>query len=378
MKYMGSKRAMLRNGLGVILQEESESANRIVDLMCGSASVSWFSAIQLKKHVVAFDLQEYATTMASAVLCRTQALSVDVLGRLWLTKARRIRSSTSEWKAAQILDSRNLGILLWQRKARELCDSTPSRMSNIIWNRYGGHYYSPTQAVSLDAMLRALPEQYDLRQVCLASLIMTASKCAASPGHTAQPFKATETAGRYLQEAWHRDPFVYAQQALETLCPLHAYIPGAAFVSDANNAAKDLTERDLVFIDPPYSGVHYSRFYHVLETIARGWCGPVNGVGRYPPATERPSSAYSMRGTSLTAIDDLLATLSSRGCKVVVTFPKGECSNGLSGEMLEGVARQYFNVKKRAVKTRFSTLGGNTNQRVARVISDELMLVLSP
>jgi adenine-specific DNA-methyltransferase len=58
--------------------------------------------------------------------------------------------------------------------------------------------------------------------------------------------------------------------------------PGTVKVADANQAARGLQESDLVFIDPPYSGVQYSRFYHVLETIADGGRGPVTEVGRYP------------------------------------------------------------------------------------------------
>ncbi|MCB9133375.1 MAG: DNA adenine methylase [Anaerolineales bacterium] len=32
--------------------------------------------------------------------------------------------------------------------------------------------------------------------------------------------------------------------------------------------AATLNNNDLVFVDPPYSSVQYSRFYHVLETVA--------------------------------------------------------------------------------------------------------------
>jgi adenine-specific DNA methylase len=124
--------------------------------------------------------------------------------------------------------------------------------------------------------------------------------------------------------------------------------------------------------------VHYSRFYHVLETIARGRCGAVEGVGRYPPPKERPNSAYSRKDKSSDAMHRLLATLAGRGCRVVLTFPKEECSNGLSGDMLEEMAGSHFKVIRKAVKTRFSTLGGNTSNRAARNVSDELILVLRP
>ena len=128
-------------------------------------------------------------------------------------------------------------------------------------------------------------------------------------------------------------------------------------VCDALELAKSLEENDLVFIDPPYSGVHYSRFYHVLETIAQGSCSTVEGVGRYPPPAERPQSDYSLRTKSKAALDTLLKTLSQRRVKVILTFPKEETSNGLSGTIVRELAEEYFFVKEKVVNGRFSTLG---------------------
>lgn len=378
MKYMGSKRVMLQNGLGDLLRVESSGADRIVDLFCGAASVSWFAATELGKPVVAVDLQEYAAALARTVIQRTRPLNATSIIKKWIIPAVKTRSRMKGWEEARLLDEKAPNTATWRLRSQELCDSDAGARTSLIWSRYGGHYFSPTQALSLDAMLRVLPKDGQHRKLCLAAVIIAASRCAASPGHTAQPFKASRTAGVYLREAWKREPFKYAQRAVEELCPLHARQTGVARVADANEAAKTLREGDLVFLDPPYSGVHYSRFYHVLETIARGRCGAVEGVGRYPPPEERPNSAYSRKDKSSKAMGDLLATLADRGCRVVLTFPKDRCSNGLSGDGIEETAAAYFKVARRSVKTRFSTLGGNTANRAARKVSDELMLVLRP
>jgi adenine-specific DNA methylase len=369
---------MLQNGLGDLLRAESSSAGRVVDLFCGAASVSWFAATNLGKPVVACDLQTYAAVLAGAVVRRTTALDSGRLCEVWLDAARVLRSKMKGWKRAVALDRGAINTATWRKRAQELCASDIGATTSLVWTKYGGHYFSPTQSLSFDAMLTLLPTEQEPRDVCLAAVIVAASRCAASPGHTAQPFKASRTAGRYLREAWKRDAFIYAHQALNEMCPLHATVPGKAAVADANDAAKSLAESDLVFLDPPYSGVHYSRFYHVLETIARGRCGAVEGVGRYPPPKERPNSAYSRKDKSSDAMHRLLATLAGRGCRVVLTFPKEECSNGLSGDMLEEMAGSHFKVIRKAVKTRFSTLGGNTSNRAARNVSDELILVLRP
>ena len=355
---------------------EANSASRVVDLFCGAASISWFAATRLKKPVIACDLQLYAATLAGSVVKRTRPIQAPVLDELWLSDAARMRSRFEGWRQAKELDAAGGCTEQWRRSAQALCASGVAAKSSLIWRCYGGHYFSPTQALSFDAMLLALPNDSEFRELCLAAAIIAASRCAAAPGHTAQPFKATQTAAKYLRESWMRDPLHYAREALKVLCPLYAFEPGDAIVNDANEMAQGLKPDDVVFVDPPYSAVQYSRFYHVLETIARGACGEVGGVGRYPPPKERPNSCYSRKGRSKQAINDLLHILAANGCTVILTFPQAECSNGLSGERVEEMAHQLFRVRRKSVKTRFSTLGGNTTNRTPRRVSDELMLVL--
>lgn len=280
------------------------------------------------------------------------------------------------WKSSTAIDKIN-NILIRVKKSRKICSETVSRIGPI-WNSYGGHYYSPSQSLTFDYLLKYLPSDQYERTICLAAIITAASKCAAAPGHTAQPFQPTDTAGKYLIEAWQRDPIYYCKQALYEICPRHARKSGVAYVDDALNVASGLSNQDLVFVDPPYSGVQYSRFYHVLETLAKGQCGPVEGVGRYPSIIERPQSPFSNKGQSQKALKTLLENLSHSGCTVIFTFPNNECSNGLSGDDVITNAKTMFKIDKQIIKGRFSTLGGNNNIRDARQESSELILLMHP
>ena len=375
-KYMGSKRALLRNGLGDVIGEESREGGRVVDLFCGSAAVSWFAAVELGKQVLACDLQEFAVVLAGAVLKRNRPLDHAALENGWLKDAEAGRGEYAAWDDAARFERRRKKDTRWHREAKKLCEADYGDQGSLVFSRYGGHYFSPVQALSLDAMLDQLPDDEETRNVCLAATIMAASRSAAAPGHTAQPFKSTASGSKYLQQAWSRDTFREAAIGLRRIAPLHAKRCGTTLVGDANEIAGRLRRTDLVFVDPPYSAVQYSRFYHVLEAVARGWCGNVGGVGRYPSRDERPQSLYSRSAKSSSAIEDLLERLSTRGCKVVLTFPLGECSNGTSGEWIEATARRFFEVTRRTVKSRFSTLGGNTRIRDARKEAKELILVL--
>jgi hypothetical protein len=218
--------------------------------------------------------------------------------------------------------------------------------------------------------------------VAVAALVHVGSRCAASPGHTAQPFQPSRSANRYISEAWTKDVPILTEEFFIALSKVFARRVGVATTSDANAAAEDLRSSDLVFVDPPYSDVQYSRFYHVFESIATGSPGDVTGSGRNPAPQNRPHSRYSIRTGAETAFSELLAKIALRGARCIVTFPAHECSNGLSGETVRRLARDYFRVAEKLVQSRFSTLGGVNigvgNGRAARHSAEELILVLSP
>jgi len=360
---------MLLNGLGNIVDREVLGAKRFVDLFAGSCAVAFFVATRHRIEVRAFDLQEYSVALASSVISRTQVLDAEKLLDPWILASVRIvmKQGVPDFAAT------TRGVA----DARKWC----AQAEFPITRSYGGYYFSPIQAVWLDA-LRATVSKSGDATAALAALIDAASQCSASPGHTAQPFQPTDTGLRSLQEAWARDIVRYLELSLKKVCGLRSLKKGYARCLDANLAAETLKKGDLVFVDPPYSGVHYSRFYHVLETIAQGECGDVAGSGRYPAPEFRPRSRYSVLSQSKAALDELLDTLARKQVNVLLTFPDHVCSNGLSGADVQNIARSYFKVDRSTVATRFSTLGGRGNgakgdgERAARQQANEMILLL--
>ena len=374
MKYMGSKRWMLGNGLGRLLVERARTAHRFVDLFAGTAAVSWHVAENTELPVLAVDLQTYSAVMARAVIGRTRKLVSEDLAVEWIKRAEEVREQSPLWGRAIAYKPENVkpaNVL----SGRRLCDRTDS----IVTRSYGGYYFSPQQAVTADALLEVLPAHEPKRSTCLATLIWATTRCVASPGHTAQPFQPTETALPFIRESWSKDLLAACYEILPLIANRAANCPGEAVVGDAIEIASlEIGREDLVFVDPPYSAAQYSRFYHVLETVARGSCGAVSGGGRYPPPEERPRSRFSLVSEAPRAIRDLLEALGTSGCTVVMTFPQHNCSNGIVGEELITIARRWFEVDVTSVNTRHSTLGGNNTSRSARRVGLELILSLSP
>jgi adenine-specific DNA-methyltransferase len=371
-KYMGSKRSMLLNGLGDLLASTASKTTRFVDLFAGSGAVAIHVATKYDVLVVASDLQQYSAVLTGAVLERQSELECEQIWLDWHDRAGKVYRRYRPPKMKRVT----------KKSVEEFRDWCSRRDSLPLTKAYGGHFFSPVQGIWLDALRATLPKQKPARTVALAALLHVASRCAASPGHTAQPLQPSRTANTYIAEAWMKDVPSLSKDFLAGLSKLFAKRAGIVNTADANMAAEDLKETDLVFLDPPYSAVQYSRFYHVLESVATGSPGEVSGSGRNPTPEMRPHSRYSIITGAEKAFSELLTKIAAKGAKCILTFPAHECSNGLSGDTVRALAHEHFNVTEKLVQSRFSTLGGVDvevgNGRAARHTAEELILTLSP
>lgn len=375
MKYMGSKRKLLAGALSEVLEIELQGKKRFVDLFSGSGAVSHYVSSKYSIPVVAVDLQKFATILADSFLSRTQKIDGEALAEQWCHLARRaynksaLRFTVEEWEMAKGKKLRKCDVMAARAICRKAVGDGPS------WNAYGGYYLSPLQVLHVDSLLKTLPE--DNRSECLAALIVEVGKAVASPGHTAQPFQPTKKGLPYIQEAWGKNIIEQVCVGLKQIGNIYSKVAGCTFCGDSQAYVDTyLEDGDLVFIDPPYSAVQYSRFYHVLETIARRVKPNVEGKGRYPDIEQRPQSKFSNSGTSKEAMRQLLQALSKKDVSAIVTFPEGECSNGLSSAWIKEEAGKYFAVYVIKVNNNFSTLGGNNDNRGARKKMTEVILIL--
>src|ERR1700752_5027217 len=103
MKYMGSKRMMLQNGLGEILRAETESARCFADLFVGSGAVSWYIAQNSSCLVLAADLQLFAVSLAEGVITREKTVDAESVWNEWFRKAQeKIRRSRLFQEAEEV------------------------------------------------------------------------------------------------------------------------------------------------------------------------------------------------------------------------------------------------------------------------------------
>ncbi len=149
----------------------------------------------------------------------------------------------------------------------------------VVTRHFGCRYFSWEQAIDLDALLaeiHALEQPH--RDFHLSALLIVASDVVNTVGkHFAQPIKLRNASGspkRHLVKQTLRDRALTVFdsyraycEALTTLRPTrgrHRAVQSdyLAFLE------RDTTPFAALYADPPYTRDHYSRYYHVLETMA--------------------------------------------------------------------------------------------------------------
>lgn len=219
--------------------------------------------------------------------------------------------------------------------AAEVVDGARSAMVRY----YGGVYFSYQQAAELDALasaIRALPPIQ--RDTALAALLSTTSELVASVGgHFAQPMRMRSSSGTVkptlvasLMRSRQQSAFTAFASWLRRYRDLSATShPARVSCGDYRSTLASLPDDvGVVYADPPYTRDHYSRFYHVLETLALGddpGLSTVRTRGREQPSRglyrrDRHQSPFCIVSEAPSAFDELCEPLRARRIPLIVSY----------------------------------------------------------
>jgi adenine-specific DNA methylase len=286
----------------------------VCDLFCGSGVVSQYLSSHYR--ITACDIQNYSATITKAILHRSEMRSDDVdkfanriasgeaLKRLQAEYAPLINHEISCIQQAQ--EGKPESLLIFSEYASEyMYHNSPATLdipaaiqqslASVAENRrlnqrarpplvsfyYGGAYFSFAQTVVLDAILEtinAIKSPTNQKTILLAALLSTASSIVNTVGKQfAQPMKLRTRAGTpkaLLVERTIRDRSYDVLDMYTRI--LHEYL-AAGPLANREHSVECCDFREIlarrkkpfacIYADPPYTIDHYSRFYHVLETI---------------------------------------------------------------------------------------------------------------
>lgn len=378
--YLGSKLRM-KDLITQAVNYVDPNGGDVCDLFSGSGTVA--KSLGAGRRVTAVDIQEYSRVLCSALLnpaAVEQTSFENLLQEARHSEHSRILAWATEPLSSYETECRvaaekgdleplcdfleNASFLQMQRNG--MCDSSPrlrsamaemqTRLENanlhnsnksVITRYYGGVYFSYAQAAQLDMLLELVFDaDPHFRDVLLASLLGTASDVVNTVGKQfAQPIRPKSRNGvvkASLAKRVERDRTVDVYATFESWVYRHATsAPNAAehivLRADYRDALEHLPKSvRVVYADPPYTRDHYSRYYHVLETMCLRDCpvisttlvNRVERVSRGIYRAERHQSPFCIKTQARGAFASLISGVRRLNIPLILSYSPFDAESG--------------------------------------------------
>lgn len=270
-KYMGSKSKIMEFVLTGL--NEVYGGGQICDLFAGSASLA--GAIGNQAPIHSNDIQNYSRVLSGAYLTAWRGKSSPCANTLVKQAAVIVQNNRDE--VGPLHDYSKAVTLkrfqLIEDKERQFINFEIRRPWHLFLKYYSGTWWSAEQALWIDA-LREVAEGYATDpsyDAILSSLMFAMAYASQGTGHYAQ-YRVANT------ESSMRDISIYRRRSISDLfekkfSAVLDTLPNTPPALMHTVTALDYREclnqfaGGTVYADPPYAFVHYSRFYHAIETL---------------------------------------------------------------------------------------------------------------
>lgn len=341
LNYQGSK----KNLLEFIHQNASsyiQSDSTILDIFAGTCSVGYSYKTQYT--IYANDCELYSYIISTALLGSYSENHLNILEQIEEHFATNISKFTEDIKENQL-------------RERELL-SNPADISELIdyysnlptvWNSsflfdkshnnyelftkyYSNSYFGLSQSMEIDSLRYAI-EQFKNTHLffpLMTSLFFAMKECVFSKdGHMAQPLNFIDNKSKvYIA----RNKSIY-NIFKEKFCEF--FSEGFVNISKGNRTYnmdfEDLIKHQdiindvsFIYADPPYTDMQYSRYYHLLNIVAKyDYPLPTQNAGKYTKGLytlNRYQSKLSAKSTCLNTFNNLVAFAANYKKNLAISF----------------------------------------------------------
>lgn len=313
--YLGSKLRVIET-ISDVIDEIDPTFGRVYDLFSGSGTVSYY--LGKKRPVTSVDIQEYSRILTSGVLMPLSEVELENMKNVIISKKDNLDlinqeleyciSPLLEYEEKALKMAKDKGDIfpicelveygsLWGLIHNEPQDISKDFLKALITSKnrliakdllysidttttkyFGGTYFSYKQSLNLDKLLElGASLEGAAKEVFLAAILSTASEIVNTVGKQfAQPLK-TFTADKSpkknvvakIERDRSMDVFIEFKKQISSYLQLEkGNYNHKTLRIDYEVALDELTEdTKVVYADPPYTRYHYSRYYHVLETL---------------------------------------------------------------------------------------------------------------
>lgn len=272
---------------------------------------------------------------------------------------------------------------------------------------YQNSYFGLEQCITIDSLRFAidrLSEQYysdDLqKQVMLVCLLYAISDIVSSVGkHFAQPIKLRDQSGKekpFSINRYLRDRDKSIQGAMEKMYQtIQCNLGNPAYKNEVYNlnyreliSKLDPAVTKVAYLDPPYTIDHYSRFYHIPETLIK-YDYPIMESKKYGDRailmhgryrSDRFQSEFCISSKAKQEFDFMLNNLSKMNCLVVLSYSMANREKETRKRVIEiediiSIANKYYSqVQIKNVFHKYRKL--NARDRNREVLDDSEVLII--
>ncbi|MBN2508882.1 MAG: DNA adenine methylase [Spirochaetales bacterium] len=237
-------------------------------------------------------------------------------------------------------------------------------------------YFSLRQAIEIDSIKYAIDhviEDEIIRSIYISALIHAYSYCSSGTGHFAmfrdlKDLKSVEDVFIYRK----KNVWSFFEKKLNELYDFHSFYSNRKYETTSFDYM-DLLQNDrtelkynLIYADPPYSFVHYSRFYHATESLVKYDYDIPQFKGRY--RSDRHQSPFCQKQNVEGAFELLFYSAKNKKSKVLLSYS----DTGMIGidHIIRIAKRNGFTIDVIEIKYNHSTLGreGHKSNKISEYL----------
>ena len=323
-KYMGAKREILEY-VTESIQNLNVASEWLCDLFSGTSIIS--ASLKDEYNIHANDIQQYSAIFSNTYLLNLNRLIPplqiqEIEERVcFLVAEFKKRYPQLEFDYTQITNYKELQQL--EKAQQELISFDFGIGFNLFTKYYSGTYWSFEQCVWIDS-IRAIAEDYigtPSYYAILSALIFSMSYASQSTGHFAQYRDVTESNMNDILIHRHKNIWnLFSKKFEELISTLNIETNFEYKVTslDYMDCLRVIEKNSIVYADPPYSTVHYSRFYHAIETLVRYDHPIIKYKGRY--RDDRHQSPFDKKKEVRNAFKLLFEGVKNRESHLVLSY----------------------------------------------------------
>lgn len=324
LKYMGSKREILDFVMDAIADLKVES-DWFCDLFSGTSVVG--ASLKGKYNIHSNDIQAYSGVLARTYLSdlksNINATDIDIIKKDATVLVEEFKLKFPELIFDYAGTSQIDEVIAIEKAQQDLIDKDFDIGFHLFAKYYSGTYWNFEQCIWIDS-LRCIAEKHKdkpLYYAIMASLISAMSYVSQSTGHYAQ---YRDISSKNLEDILiyrRRNLWYYFERKFKELTiSLNGTATKDYRVTTLNylDCLRVIENGSIVYADPPYQSVHYSRFYHALETLVRYDYPSVSHKGRY--REDRHQSPFCKKTTVQGAFISMFNAVKNKNAHLALSY----------------------------------------------------------